>query len=61
MLKKVFLLVRKFVLAGLLLYAYNSINIFSRGIIPINVINLLIVTLFGVPAIFCLILFSFLI
>jgi hypothetical protein len=61
MLKKVFNICKKFVLAGLLLYAYNSINVFSGGVVPINFITLFLVTLFGVPALFCLILFSFLI
>ncbi len=61
MLKKIFLLGKKFVVAGLLLYAYNSLNVFSRGIVPINFINLLLVTIFGIPALFCLVLFSFLI
>lgn len=61
MLKKLFLLCKKVVLAGVLLYAYNSINLFSRGVVPINFITLMLITFFGVPGLFCLILFSFLI
>lgn len=61
MLKKLFFLCKRVVVAALLLYAYNSINVFSRGIVPINFITLLLVTVFGIPALFCLVLFSFLI
>lgn len=61
MLKKLFSLGKKIVVAALILYAYNSINVFSRGVVPINFITLSLVTVFGIPALFCLILFSFLI
>lgn len=61
MLKRLFLLGKRIVLAGLLLYAYNSINISSLVVVPINYMTLLLVTVFGVPALFCLVLFSFLI
>ena len=61
MLKKIFFVGKKIVVAGLLLYAYNSINVFARGIVPINFFTLLLVTIFGIPALFCLVLFSFLI
>lgn len=61
MLNKLFSLFKRIIFAGLLLYTYDSVNVFSRGVIPINFITLLLVTVFGIPALFCLVLFSFLI
>ena len=61
MLKKLLIFGKRLVLGGILLYTYNSINVFSYGIVPINFITLLLVTIFGIPALFCLVLFSFLI
>ena len=61
MLKRFLKVIEKFVLSAILIYAYDSFNIFSSGIIPINFFTILIVTFFGVPGLLCLILFSFLI
>jgi len=61
MLKKVFKFIKNFILSGVLLYAYDSFNVFSSGIIPINMLTLFIVTIFGIPGLLCLIFFSFII
>lgn len=61
MLKTIFKLLEKIVFSAVLIYAYDTFNIFSFGIIPINVINVLLVTFFGIPGLLCLIIFSFVI
>lgn len=58
MIKNVFVLIKKVIVAILFIYTYNII-VFPLGIIiPINVFNVLIVSFFGLPAIIVLCLFS---
>ena len=38
---------------------YDSFNVFSVGIVPINFLTLLVVSFFGIPGLFLLVLFSF--
>lgn len=59
MIDKVFLVLKKIIKASLFIYAYDSLMFFSNHIIPINVINISLVGVFGVIAMFYLILFSF--
>jgi len=59
--KKIYSLCKKFLVSALLLYAYNSVNFLLDAVIPINFVTIFLVMLFGIPALFCLILFSFLI
>jgi len=58
MLKKIFNVIKRVILAVLLIYAYNKLALPLNLIIPINVITVLLVTLFGIPSILMLILFS---
>lgn len=58
MIKKIIFVIKRIIISILFIYAYNVI-IFPIGItIPINVFNLIIVSLFGLPAIVALCLFS---
>ena len=58
MLKKVFNLIKKFILAVLLIYAYNKMTLPLDLFIPMNVFTILLVTICGIPSIIMLILFS---
>lgn len=56
MLKKIVLLIKRFILGMLFLYAYNVIVFPINMTIPINIFTILLITLFGLPALvgFCL-------
>lgn len=54
-------MIKRFIFSAVLIYAYDSFNIFSIGIIPINFINIGIVIIFGLPGLLFLIIFSFII
>lgn len=56
MLKKVFTVFKKIVMAVFLLYGYNLLASPLNFIIPINIITVLLVSLLGVPALLSLIL-----
>ena len=58
MLKKIFNLIKKFIVAVLLIYAYNKMALPLDLFIPMNLFTILLVTLFGIPSIIMLILFS---
>ena len=58
MLKKIFNLVKKFIVAVLLIYAYNKIALPSDLFIPMNIFTILLVTFCGIPSIIMLVLFS---
>lgn len=58
MLKKVFNIIKKIIVAVLLIYAYNKLALPLNIIIPINIITILLVALCGIPSILMLILFS---
>lgn len=58
MLRKIFNLVKKFIVAVLLIYAYNKMTLPMNLFIPMNVFTILLVTFCGIPAIIMLILFS---
>jgi len=58
MLKKVFNLIKKFIVAVLLIYAYNKMALPLSLFIPMNVFTILLVTFCGIPSIIMLILFS---
>ena len=60
MLKKFLVLLEKIIISGLLIYAYNKLSLPLNIIIPINLITIFLVTLFGIPSILMLILFSLL-
>ena len=58
MLKKILNLLKKFIVAILLIYAYNKMTFPMDLFIPMNIFTVSIVTVLGIPSIFMLILFS---
>lgn len=58
MLKKLFDVVKRVVMAVLFIYAYNKLALPLNVIIPINIITVLSVSLCGIPSILMLVLFS---
>ena len=60
MFKKIFNIIKKIVVAVLLIYGYNKLALPLDIVIPMNIFTILLVTLFGIPSILMLILFSLL-
>lgn len=60
MLSNIFKVLKKIITCMLIIYAYDSINLSSNIIIPINVITVLIVYFFGIFGIVGIIILSFL-
>lgn len=58
MLKKLFDVVKRVVMAVLLIYAYNKLALPLNIIIPINIMTVFLVSLCGIPSILMLVLFS---
>ena len=58
MFNKIFDVFKKFILAVLLIYAYNKMALPLNIFIPMNVFTILMVTFFGIPSIIMLVLFS---
>ena len=58
MIKKLFGIIKKIIIAVLFIYAYNKLAFPLDIFIPMNVLTILLVTFFGIPSIFALILFS---
>ena len=58
MLKKIFDIFKKFILAVLLIYAYNKMALPLNIFIPMNVFTILMVMFCGIPSIIMLVLFS---
>lgn len=56
MLKKIFTILKKIVMAVFLLYGYNLLAAPLNFIIPINIITVVLVSILGVPALLSLIL-----
>lgn len=59
MLKKIFKLVKKIVVAGLIIYAYNVLAVSINATIPINFVTLSLVTFLGIPSLVGLIVMMF--
>jgi len=59
MFKKIFNLFKKIIISAFVLYGYNLIASPINLLIPINVFTIGILTLFGLPAIFSLIIILF--
>lgn len=55
MLKKIFKIIKKIVFSMFLIYGYNLIAVPLGIIVPLNIITIIYVTLFGVPALLSLI------
>lgn len=58
MLKKIGVIIRKIIFSFLFLYAYNRVGVSYNMIIPFNFFTIGLITLFGIPSIFLLILFA---
>lgn len=58
MIKGVFLLLKKIVLAALLIYSFDVFTVALNLSIPINWLTILLVGLFEIPGLICLVLFS---
>ena len=58
MLKKVFDVVKRIIMAVLFIYTYNKLALPLNIIIPINVVTVFLVALCGIPSILTLVLFS---
>lgn len=56
--KLILKIMKKLILAALLIYAYNVIATPLNTTIPINAFTVLFVTILGIPSMFALILFS---
>ena len=57
MFKKIFNIIKKMVVAVLLIYGYNKLALPLDIVIPMNIFTILLVTLFGIHSILMLILF----
>lgn len=57
MLKKIIKLIKKVVMAAILIFAYNKVSLSLNATIPINFGTIFFVTIFGIPAIFFLVIF----
>ena len=58
MIKKIFNIIKKFIVAVLLIYAYNKMTLPLDIFIPMNIFTILLVTFCGIPSIIMLVLFS---
>jgi hypothetical protein len=58
MLKKIINIIKKIIMAVLLIYAYNKLALPLNVIIPMNIITVFLVALCGIPSILMLVLFS---
>ena len=56
MFKKIYELIKKIVISAFILYGYNLIAAPINLIIPINIITISILTIFGIPSLLLLIL-----
>lgn len=55
MIKKIFKIVRRIIVSSLLLYGYNVVAAPLNILVPINFINIGLLTILGFPALFALI------
>ena len=58
MINKIFNLIKKFIVAVLLIYAYNKMSMPIDTFIPMNIFTIMLVTFCGLPSIVMLVLFS---
>ena len=58
MLKKIFSVVKKIIMAVLFIYTYNKLTLPLNIVIPMNFITIFLVSLCGIPAILMFILVS---
>jgi len=58
MIKKITKILKKVIMAAIIIYAYNKIALPINAVIPINLITIFLVTILGMPAIVSLVVFS---
>jgi hypothetical protein len=58
-LNKIFKIVKKIITSSLLIYAYDSLSLALNIFIPINVVTISIVSIFGILGLFGIIVLSF--
>ena len=58
MIKKIFMLLKKVILAVFFIYAFNNMAVSLNLFIPMNIFTIVLVTFCGVPSIIMLILYS---
>lgn len=59
MINKFFLMMSKFIFSAILIYSFNVVVSSLDFFIPINLVNILLVSIFDLFGLICLILFSF--
>lgn len=59
MINKFFLIMSKFIFSAILIYSFNVVVSSLDFFIPINLVNILLVSIFDLFGLICLILFSF--
>lgn len=59
MVNKIFLVLKRIIIASLLIYSYDLLAVSARTSIPINVLTLSLVSIFGIPAMFGLVCLAF--
>lgn len=58
MFRKIYNIIKKFVLAVLFIYAYNKLALPLDVFIPMNIFTIILVAICGVPSILMLVLYS---
>lgn len=61
MFKKIMKFIKKIIVSMIIIFAYNKISFSLNAMIPINLITIILVSLFGIPAIVMLVVFYLLI
>lgn len=61
MFKKVMKFIKKIIVSMIIIFAYNKISFSLNAMIPINLITIILVSLFRIPAIVMLVVFYLLI
>lgn len=61
MFKKIMKFIKKIIVSMIIIFAYNKISFSLNAMIPINLITIILVSLFGIPAIVMLVVFYLLV
>lgn len=61
MFKKILKFIKKIIVSMIIIFAYNKISFSLNAMIPINLITIILVSLFGIPAIVMLVVFYLLV
>lgn len=57
MIKKIFMVLKKIIVAVLLIYAFNNMAVSLNLFIPMNIFTILLVTICGIPSIIMLVMY----